>query len=205
MNRIRKAHRTALLLLAVSMPIALSAPHQAPAEEEIPALRPLVREGEPAPSFTLNRLDGGSFLFSPGGGSPALLVFWSAFCPLCREITPGLVALAKRHRDSIRFLSVNLDGHRFRNAVRSFVREFGVPYPVLLDEIRNDLFLASDPYGVSKTPTAVLVDEGGIVRGAFAAEQMRSLLRNFDQLRSRPRAKSTMARPAARPESFHER
>ena len=27
-----------------------------------------------------------------------------------------------------------------------------------LDEIRDDAFLASDPYGVSKTPTAVLVD-----------------------------------------------
>ncbi|GAB4366848.1 MAG: TlpA disulfide reductase family protein [Deltaproteobacteria bacterium] len=205
MTRLRSLRRTALLLFAIPGLVALSAPRAGLSEEEIPALRPLVQEGESAPSFTLKGLDGKPRSFAPGKGSPALLVFWSAFCPLCRELTPELVSLAKRHRDSIRFLSVNLDGHRFRNAVRAFVKEFDVPDPVLLDEIRNDLFVASDPYGVSKTPTAVLVDAEGLVLGAYAAEQVRTVLRDFDQLKRRFRRKSTIARPAARPDSFHDR
>ncbi len=204
MTRLR-SYRAVLSLLAIAGILGAFAGPPVAAEEEIPALRPLVHEGEAAPPFTLNRLDGKPFTYSPGGGSPSLLVFWSAFCPLCRELTPDLVSLAKRHRESIRILSVNLDGHRFRNAIRSFVKEFGVPYPVLLDEIRNDLFIASDAYGVSKTPTAVLVDEDGIVRGSYAAEQMRNFLRDFDQRVSRFRRRSSMARPAATPAVFQER
>ncbi len=173
--------RSGFLLLALAGCLASLAPSPSMAGEEGPVLRSLVHEGEPAPSFTLKRLEGGAFPYVPGGGTPSLLIFWSAFCPLCRELTPELVALSNRHRDSVRFISVNLDGHRFRNAIRSFVDDFAVPYPVLLDEIRNDLFIASDAYGVSKTPTAIFVDGDGIVRGAYAADQVPLFLREFDQ------------------------
>jgi len=197
--------RSGFLLLALTGYLAALAPSPSMAGEEGPALRTLVREGEPAPSFTLDRLEGGAFPYVPGGGTPSLLLFWSAFCPLCRELTPELVALSNRHRESVRFVSVNLDGHRFRSAIRSFVEDFAVPYPVLLDEIRNDLFIASDAYGISKTPTAILVDGDGIVRGAYAAEQVPLLLQEFDQRSRVFRRKSTMPLPAARPEDIHDR
>jgi len=204
MLRVRMT-RTVLPLLAVSGFLLASVSNPCAAEDAVAALRPLVHPGERAPSFTLNRLDGDPVAFVPGGGTPSLLVFWSAFCPLCRELTPDLVSLSKRHGNSVRFLSVNLDGDRFKNAIRSFVKENGVSYPVLLDDIRNDFFIASDPYGISKTPTAILVDAGGIVHGAYAAEAMRELIRDFDQVSSSVRKKSTKLRPTARPEVFHER
>lgn len=147
-----------------------------------PGLRPLIRPGEKAPAFSLRGLDGKSYSFRPGDGKPALLVFWSAFCPLCRELTPVVGEIAKRHPGDLRLVSVNLDGKRFSNAVSAFVRELGIDYPVLLDDIRNDLFVASDPYGVEKTPTAVLVDAAGVVRGAYAAERMRLLAGSFERL-----------------------
>lgn len=197
--------RSGFLPLALAGCLAALAPSPLMAGEQGPALRNLVREGEPAPSFTLDRLEGGAFPYVPDGGTPSLLLFWSAFCPLCREMTPELVALSNRHRESVRFVSVNLDGHRFRSAIRSFVEDFAVPYPVLLDEIRNDLFIASDAYGISKTPTAILVDGDGIVRGAYAAEQVPLLLREFDQRSRVFRRKSTMPRPAASPEDIHDR
>lgn len=152
--------------------------------QEITALRPLIRAGEQAPAFSLSGLDGNPHAYVPGKGKSSLLIFWSSFCPLCRELTPDLAELFRRHGKTVRFLSVNLDGKRFSNAVRSFVKENRVEFPVLLDDIRNDFFIASDPYGISKTPTAVFVDGNGVVRGAYAAEAMREMIRNFDQVSS---------------------
>lgn len=155
--------------------------------QEVTALRPLIQAGEKAPTFTLNGLDGKPYAFVPGKGKSSLLIFWSCFCPLCRELTPDLSELFRRHGKTVRFLSINLDGKRFSNSVSSFVKENRMEFPVLLDDIRNDFFIASDPYGISKTPTAVFIDDNGVVRGAFAAEAIREMIRDFDQVSSSPR------------------
>lgn len=197
--------RTLLSFLGILGILLACAADPCAAEDEGSSLRPLVHVGERAPSFTLNRLDGDPVEFVPGGGPPSLLIFWSAFCPLCRELTPDLVSLSNDHGKTVRFLSVNLDGDRFKSVIRSFVQENKIPYPVLLDDIRNDLFIASDPYGVSKTPTVVLVDGEGIVRGAYAAEAIRELIRDFDQVINSVRRRSTRLRTAARPEVLHVR
>jgi peroxiredoxin len=151
------------------------------AEGDSPSpLRSIINAGEKAPGFTLKDLDGKNVSFRPGSGKPALLVFWSVFCPLCKELTPATSALATRSRKSLDVIGVNLDGHRFKNAVRSFLKENGMNFPVGLDDIKNDLFIASDPYGVEKTPTAVLVDGSGIVYRVYVADRMKELIRNFD-------------------------
>jgi len=149
---------------------------------DMTALRSLVGPGEPAPPFTLKALDGKTVAFRPGNGKPSLIVFWSAFCPLCRELTPAVNEIARRHRATIRFASINLDGKRFTNAIHSFVKENGITYPVLLDSLRGDFFIASDPYGVEKTPTAVLVDASGKVHSTYAAERMKEVVGKFDEI-----------------------
>lgn len=168
-----------LLFLLVACVIRIAS-----ASGQIEALRPLVRPGENAPAFTLKDIDGKKISYRPSGKTPSLIIFWSAFCPLCRELTPSLNDLSRRHGASIRIVSVNLDGKRFSHSIKSFVKEYAVSYPVLLDEIRGDFFIASDPYGVEKTPTAVLVDSGGKVRAAYAAEGMREMLAKFDGVMS---------------------
>ena len=162
--------------------VALAAAGAPGASEGTTGLRALLRPGETAPAFALNDLDGRKVTVNPAGGKPSLIIFFSAFCPLCRELAPSVREAAARRSGAVRFIGVNLDGKRFSNAVRSFVAENGFDFPVLLDEIRNDMFVAADPYGVDKTPTAVLVDGHGSVRGAYAAESMRELLRDFDRI-----------------------
>lgn len=167
--------------------------------EEMKALRPLIGKGEKAPVFTLDTLEGKSLTFRPKTGKPAVVVFWSAFCPLCREMAPGIRDIFRRYGDSIRFLGVNLDGNRFRNAVRSFVREYDWNIPLVLDDIRNDFFIASDPYGIMKTPTAIVVDGNGTVWGVYAAEGMTGLVRDFDRIASEIHEGSNMVKkPPAR-------
>jgi peroxiredoxin len=152
------------------------------AEGDAPSpLRSIITPGETAPPFTLKDLDGKNIAYKPASGKPSLIVFWSVFCPLCTELTPMTNAIASRNRKTLNVIGVNLDGKRFTNAVRVFTKEKGIPFPVGLDEIRNDLFIASDPYGVEKTPTAILVDGSGKVYKAYVAEKMRELVTNFDR------------------------
>ena len=156
-------------------------------------LRALVHPGEKAPGFSLKDVDGKGVTFRPGHGKAALIVFWSVFCPMCREMMPGIDRFATRHGKTIRVVGVNLDGKRFSNAVRAWMKETSPRFPVGLDEIRDDFFVASDPYGVEKTPTAVLVDGTGLVHGAWAAEALREFERSADaivaDLQKRPTAR----------------
>lgn len=145
-------------------------------------LRPLVHPGEKAPGFALKDVDGKAVTFRPARGNPTLVVFWSVFCPLCKEVMPGIDRFAARHGKSVRVIAVNLDGKRFGNAVRAWLKESNPRYPVGLDELRDDYFVASDPYGVEKTPTAVLVDGAGRVNGAWAAEGLREFERKADAI-----------------------
>ena len=145
-------------------------------------LRPLLHPGEKAPGFSLKDIDGNTIAFRPGHGKPALVVFWSVFCPMCREIMPGLERFAARYGKTVRVIAVNLDGKRFTNAVRAWLKETNPRFPVGLDELRDDFFIASDPYGLEKTPTVVLIDGNGFVRGAWAAEASRDFEKNADSL-----------------------
>lgn len=163
------------------------------AAAESQKLRTLVHPGEKAPGFSLKDVNGNAVTFRPGRGKAALVVFWSVFCPMCREMMPGIDRFATRNGKTIRVVVVNLDGKRFSNAVRAWMNETSPRYPVGLDEIRNDFFVASDPYGVEKTPTAVLVDGNGLVHGAWAAEALLDFERNADGI-----VATLQKRPAAR-------
>ncbi|MCL5885035.1 MAG: TlpA family protein disulfide reductase [Deltaproteobacteria bacterium] len=177
------------LLLFLLLPVL--APAHAMGDQQ--KLRPLLHTGEKAPGFSLRDVDGKPVAFRPGHGKPALVVFWSVFCPMCREMMPGIDRFAARHGRNVRVIAVNLDGKRFTNAVRAWLKEADPRFPVGLDELRGDYFVASDPYGVEKTPTAVLVDGAGLVHGAWAAEALREFERNADAI-----AANLQKGPAAR-------
>lgn len=166
-------------ILALVLVAGMTTPGIAEATE-LKALRPLVGPGERAPAFTLEDVDGKRVSYRPAGGKPALIVFWSAFCPLCRELTPSVNDIHRRYGASLRIFSVNLDGKRFSKSVKAFIKEQAMVYPVLFDSISGDFFIASDPYGVEKIPTAVLVDAGGNIRAAYAADKIREMVAGFD-------------------------
>ena len=166
----------ALLLLL----LAVLAPAHAAGEQQ--KLRPLLHPGEKAPGFSIRDIDGKVVAFRPGHGRPALVVFWSVFCPLCRELMPEFDRFAVRHGRNVRVIAVNLDGKRFGNAVRAWLKEARPHFPVGLDKLRDDFFVASDPYGVEKTPTAVLVDGAGVVHRAWEAEALREFERRADAI-----------------------
>lgn len=165
-----------LLALVLSVPVS--------AAEDMKELRPLIKIGEKAVGFTLKDLDGKTHSYKPGDGKPTLLFFFVAACPLCRELTPTMSAVHDKSSAEVRVLGVNLDGNRFKNAVKRFILDNKISFPVALDDMKGDFFVASDPYGVDRTPTAVLVDGKGVVAGVWVADQIRDLVKNADKILS---------------------
>ena len=121
-----------------------------------------VATGSAAPDFTLKTLDGGQVSLSDLHGRPVFINFWASWCAPCREEMPDIVEAYNRHRDAgLVVLAIDNTQLDVVEDVRAFVREFQMPFPVLLDEEGA----ATKAFGVLGLPTSVFVDRDGIVRG----------------------------------------
>jgi thiol-disulfide isomerase/thioredoxin len=125
----------------------------------------LLSAGAKAPAFELSDPEGNPVSFrGEKSGEPALLVFWSLFCPPCREEMPYFADLAVRYPPpGLRVIAVNLDGDSLARAVSQYARLQDLPFPVAMDEKRNGRFAAAGAYGVSGTPALVLIGADGRV------------------------------------------
>lgn len=133
----------------------------------------------PAPDFERPALDGDPFRLADHRGEVVLVNFWATWCLPCKVETPDLVALqAELQDEGVRFVGVSLDEGGFDD-VRPFADEFGVNYPLVLDD-----GALLEPYGgLVALPTTLLVDRDGVVRyrlrGLTSGEQLRPLLRSL--------------------------
>ena len=92
-----------------------------------------------------------------------MINFWASWCPPCRDEMPVMVAAYRAHKDSgLIILAVNgRDQETSTRAVRRFVAEFQMPFPVLLDE-HGDV---RKRYRLRGLPTSVFIGADGLVRG----------------------------------------
>ncbi len=109
----------------------------------------LLQAGDRAPSLPL--------LEEVLAGGPALLAFFKVSCPVCQFTLPFLERIAKS--GSLRVFGVSQDDAK---ATTRFANEFGITFPMLLDEERTG-YAASNAFGISTVPTLFLIDAGGVV------------------------------------------
>ena len=121
--------------------------------------------GDTAPAFTLKTLDGNPVSLSDFKGHPVVINFWATWCPPCRDEMPVMVEAHRAHRDSgLIILAVNgRDQETSTRAVRRFVAEFQISFPVLLDEHGN----VRKRYKLRGLPTSVFIGADGLVRGVI--------------------------------------
>ncbi len=111
-----------------------------------------------AADFKLEDLSGKTVRLSDFRGKPVLLEFWATWCPPCREAIPGIEKLHETYASKgLVVLGVSLDQGGW-NAVKAFVKEQGMTYPVLkgTDEVSSD-------YQVRTIPMMVVIDKSGKV------------------------------------------
>ena len=119
--------------------------------------RDLVADGTPAPDLALRDLQGNLHRLSDYRGRPVMLHFWATWCGVCRQEFGALNAVEAARGDAL-LLAVAEDGDDGA-ALRSFVKERGLTYPVLRgsDSVSRE-------WGITVFPTSFYLDrEGRIV------------------------------------------
>ena len=140
-------------------PVLAAPQEQQQAIDQQPTIR-FVRNPDPAPGFQLTSLDGKPLTLAGSHGKVVLLNFWATWCGPCRAEIPDLVALQNKYKDRLQILGLVVDDDD-QDAVKNFVAEFGVNYPVALasDEIRLQYG------GIAALPTSFVLDaEGRVVQ-----------------------------------------
>jgi len=130
----------------------------------------------PAPDFSLPALNGDTLRLSDQLGKIVVLNFWATWCGPCREETPAFVKLHTELKDQgVQFIGLSIDEEGF-DIVRPFVEEFGVTYPIVVD----DGSVKPRYKEVVGMPTTFILNKNGEIEkymaGAVSYERLRSVL-----------------------------
>ena len=119
-----------------------------------PAAGGLLKQGEPAPDFTMTLDDGRYLRLSDLQGKPVVLNFWATWCGPCRLEMPELVKAAGADPTLVVLAT---DVQEARSPVEDFAAEFKMNLPIVLDKdgkVRN-------LYRVPGLPTTYFIDKTG--------------------------------------------
>lgn len=112
----------------------------------------------PAPDFTLQLFDGGTFRLSEQRGKVVVVNFWASWCIPCRDEAPVLERAWQRYRDQGVVL-VGLDIWDTERDARAFMSEFGIDYPNGPDPRGA----AAIEYGVTGIPETFFIRPDGTI------------------------------------------
>jgi len=114
--------------------------------------------GTKAPEFELKTLDGKPFsLTDELSRGPVVLAFFKVGCPTCQYTFPFLERLAQAYGSK----NVTLVGISQNESAKTaeFIKEFGVTFPVLLDDTNS--YPVSNAYGLTNVPTIFWIAQHG--------------------------------------------
>jgi peroxiredoxin len=114
--------------------------------------------GTKAPGFELKAMDGRRFILHEElAHGPVVLAFFKVSCPTCQYAFPYLEQLERAYGHAgARMIGVSQNNPKDTAA---FTREFGVTFPVLLDD--TDRYPVSNAYGLTNVPTVFWIAQGG--------------------------------------------
>lgn len=88
-----------------------------------------------------------------------VLNFWATWCAPCRAEAPVLQRAAVEYKDKLVIIGVNMTTNDTPAQVPAFVEEFGLTFPIVLDETGE----VSQAYQVIGLPTSIFIDQDGII------------------------------------------
>ena len=116
--------------------------------------------GTKAPDIQLKSTDGKPFVLrNELARGPVVLAFFKGACPVCQYAFPYLERLHQTYaQKGYRLVGVSQDDAK---ATASFVREYAVTFPILLDDTRT--YPASNAYGLTNVPTLFWISSDGMI------------------------------------------
>ncbi len=113
--------------------------------------------GDVFPDFSLQRSDGSAWQLSAHAGHPKIVMFWATWCPYCKKLFPGIVALEGQYAaQGLEIVAVNF---RDDGDTDAYAERHGLNFDVVLD---GDALAAQ--IGVRGTPTVFVLDGDNRVR-----------------------------------------
>jgi peroxiredoxin len=111
-----------------------------------------------APECTLPTVQGGKVSLREAlAKGPVVLVFFKVSCPVCQYALPFLERVFQTNRAAnVTALGISQDEAR---DTKDFLREYGVTFPVALDDPAN--YAVSNAYGLTNVPTIFYAAPGG--------------------------------------------
>jgi len=114
--------------------------------------------GTKAPEFELKALDGKRFVLRDElAQGPVVLAFFKVSCPVCQYAFPFLERLERAYgHTGVKIVGVSQNDPK---QTAAFNKEFGVTFPVLLDDM--DTYPVSNAYGLTNVPTLFWIAQDG--------------------------------------------
>ena len=111
--------------------------------------------GQPAPDFSVEVIDGGTFTLSEMRGRAVIVNFWASWCGPCRTEIPDISAFAEANPD---ITIVGVAVQDAEQTAREFAAEIGASYPLALGTTAVE-----DAYPNLGLPATYVIDENGVV------------------------------------------
>jgi cytochrome c biogenesis protein CcmG/thiol:disulfide interchange protein DsbE len=127
---------------------------------------PALATGVRAPEIKLMAVGGGKFKLSEElKKGPVVAAFFKVSCPVCQMAFPYIERLFQVYGKSgkVTLIGVSQDGAADTQA---FNREFGVTFPVLIDEKG---YPVSTAYGLTNVPTVFLISQEGEIERSIVS------------------------------------
>ena len=114
--------------------------------------------GAKATEFELKALDGRRFVLRDElAQGPVVLAFFKVSCPVCQYAFPFLERLERAYgHTGVRLVGVSQNDPK---QTAAFNKEFGVTFPVLLDD--RETYPVSNAYGLTNVPTVFWIAQDG--------------------------------------------
>lgn len=129
-----------------------------------------------ASEFTLNTLDNELVSLSDFRGQAVLINFWASWCVPCRDEMPAIQATYEAYkRDDLVVLGINMTYQDNRQNAEAFVEEYGITFPILLDETGE----VTESYRVLGVPTSVFVNKDGVIVNSYIGAMTEQQLDTF--------------------------
>lgn len=118
--------------------------------------------GSQAPEIELKDLNDETVRLSDLRGKPVLVNFWATWCAPCRFEMPLMEKKYRAYKESEKFviLAVDVKDDSGVDAVRNFISELSLTFPVLLDSDGS----AETAYHILGLPMSFFIDRRGVIR-----------------------------------------